>query len=187
MFSAQWYPFSEPRNWITSGGLGSMGFGLPSAIGAQVARPDALVVDIDGDGSFLMNIQELATLTAENIPVKMMIINNQHLGMVVQWEDRFYKANRAHTFLGVDNEYHITGDEVDIFPDFVTVAQGFRVPGRRVTRRSDLRAAIQEMIDTPGPFLLDVMVPHSEHVLPMIPGGGSFEDIITTGSGHDTF
>uniref|UniRef100_A0A7S0MT51 Acetolactate synthase n=1 Tax=Pyramimonas obovata TaxID=1411642 RepID=A0A7S0MT51_9CHLO len=187
MFAAQWYHFAEPRNWVTSGGLGSMGFGLPSAIGAQVARPDDLVVDIDGDGSFVMNIQELATLTAENIPVKCMILNNQHLGMVVQWEDRFYKANRAHTYLGVDGEYHVTGEEADIFPDFVTVAEGFRVPAKRVTRKSDLKAAIQEMIDTPGPYLLDVMVPHQEHVLPMIPGGGSFADIITSGSGHDSY
>jgi len=137
MFAAQWYPLPEPRNWATSGGLGSMGFGLPSAIGAAVARPDALVVDIDGDGSFVMNIQELATLHAENIPVKMMVLNNQHLGMVVQWEDRFYKANRAHTYLGSSSgeEYHVTGEEADIFPDFVSIAKGFRVPARRVTSR----------------------------------------------------
>jgi acetolactate synthase-1/2/3 large subunit len=110
----------------------------------------------------------------------MMIINNQHLGMVVQWEDRFYKANRAHTFLGVDNEYHVTGDEVDIFPDFVTVAQGFRVPGRRVTRRSDLRAAIQEMIDTPGPFLLDVMVRIPSHRLPLWLSSNRFSALTDT-------
>jgi acetolactate synthase-1/2/3 large subunit len=189
MFAAQWYPFPEPRNWATSGGLGSMGFGLPSAIGAQVARPDAIVVDIDGDGSFLMNIQELATLHAEDIPVKMMILNNQYLGMVVQWEDRFYKANRAHTFLGSpsSDEYHVSGEEADIFPDFVAISKGFRVPAKRVTRRCDLKAAIEEMINTPGPYLLDVMVPRQAHVLPMIPGGGSFENIITTGSGHDDF
>mmetsp|Transcript_10378 Transcript_10378/g.14166 ORF Transcript_10378/g.14166 Transcript_10378/m.14166 type:complete len:686 (-) Transcript_10378:238-2295(-) len=187
MFSAQWYPFPEPRNWATSGGLGSMGFGLPSAIGAQVARPDALVVDIDGDGSFVMNIQELATLHAEKIPVKIMILNNQHLGMVVQWEDRFYKANRGHTYLGSDTEYHTTGEEADIFPDFVTISKGFRVPARRVTRRSELKEAIEEMCNSEGPFLLDVMVPHQEHVLPMIPGGGSFKDIITSGSGHEQY
>lgn len=188
MFAAQWYPFPEPRNWATSGGLGSMGFGLPAAIGAQVARPNELVVDIDGDGSFLMNIQEMATLHAEDIPVKMMILNNQHLGMVVQWEDRFYKANRAHTYLGSKGgDYTVSGEEVDIFPDFCKCADGFRIPSKRVTRRADLRAAIEEMVNTPGPFLLDVMVPHQEHVLPMIPGGGSFKDIITTGSGFDDF
>lgn len=179
MFAAQWYHFAQPRNFATSGGLGSMGFGLPAAIGAQVVRPNELVVDIDGDGSFVMNIQELATLTAENIPVKCMILNNQHLGMVVQWEDRFYKANRAHTYLGTDTEYYVTGDEVDIFPDFVQIAKGFRIPAKRVTQKSHLKAAIQEMIDTPGPYLLDIMVPHQEQVLPMIPGGGSFKDIIT--------
>jgi len=189
MFAAQWYPFPEPRNWATSGGLGSMGFGLPSAIGAQMARPDEIVVDIDGDGSFVMNIQELATLHAENLPVKMFILNNQHLGMVVQWEDRFYKANRAHTYLGsnTEDEYHVTGEEADIFPDFVTISKGFRVPAKRVTRRSDLKAALEEMVNTPGPYLLDVMVPSQAHVLPMIPGGGSFENIITTGSGYDEF
>lgn len=188
MFAAQWYPFPEPRNWATSGGLGSMGFGLPAAIGAQVARPNDLVVDIDGDGSFLMNIQELATLHAENIPVKMMILNNQFLGMVVQWEDRFYKANRAHTYLGSDDaDYSVTGEEADIFPNFVKIAEGFRVPSKRVTRRCDLKAAIEEMVNSEGPYLLDVMVPHESHVLPMIPGGGSFKDIITTGSGYDEF
>lgn len=188
MWSAQWYKFDGPRNWLTSGGLGTMGFGLPSALGAAIARPDDLVVDIDGDGSFLMNIQELATLYAEKIPVKIMILNNQHLGMVVQWEDRFYKANRAHTYLGdPDVEYHETGDEADIYPDFVAAARSFRIPSRRVTRKSDLRAALYEMVNTDGPYLLDVMVPHQEHVLPMIPGGGSFADIITDGSGHDDF
>mmetsp|Transcript_40834 Transcript_40834/g.49551 ORF Transcript_40834/g.49551 Transcript_40834/m.49551 type:complete len:697 (-) Transcript_40834:289-2379(-) len=185
MFAAQWYKFTEPRNWLTSGGLGTMGFGLPAALGAAVARKDRVVVDIDGDGSFVMNIQELATLHAHDIPVKVMILNNQHLGMVVQWEDRFYKANRAHTYLGSENEYHVTYNEEDIFPDFVKAAESFRVPAKRVVRKCDLEAAIQEMLDTPGPYLLDVMVPHQEHVLPMIPGGGGFEQIITKGDGHD--
>ena len=90
MWAAQWTSFKHPRTWITSGGLGSMGYGLPAAMGAQAAFPDALVVDIDGDGSFLMNIQELATVHCEKLPVKVIVLNNQHLGMVVQWEDRFY-------------------------------------------------------------------------------------------------
>ena len=125
MWAAQHYKFDEPRNWLTSGGLGSMGFGLPAAIGAAAARPGATVVDIDGDGSFVMNIQELATLHAENLPVKMFVLNNQHLGMVVQWEDRFYGANRGHTYLGSpDVEYHETKDEADIFPDFAKICEG---------------------------------------------------------------
>lgn len=106
MWAAQYYRFDEPRRWVTSGGLGSMGFGLPSALGAAAAfdgkegRPKRVVVDIDGDGSFVMNCQELATAAVEGLETKVFILNNQHLGMVVQWEDRFYKANRAHTYLG---------------------------------------------------------------------------------------
>jgi acetolactate synthase-1/2/3 large subunit len=185
MWAAQHYKFDEPRNWLTSGGLGSMGFGLPAAIGAAAARPDSVVVDIDGDGSFVMNIQELATLHAENLPVKMFVLNNQHLGMVVQWEDRFYGANRGHTYLGSpDQDYAVTKDEADIFPDFVKICEGFRVPAERVVRKSDLPAAIKRMLDHDGPYLLDVMFPHQEHVLPMVPGGGSFKDTITTGDGR---
>jgi acetolactate synthase-1/2/3 large subunit len=172
MWAAQFYPFDEPRRWLTSGGLGSMGFGLPAAIGAQLAFPDALVVDIDGDGSFAMNVQELATLYAEKIPVKVLLLNNQHLGMVVQWEDRFYESNRGHTFIG-------DPEGKGIFPDYVTVAQGFRVPGERVEHKKDLTAALTRLITAKGPYVLDVIVPHQEHVLPMIPSGKTFADIIT--------
>ena len=172
-----------------------MGFGLPSALGAAAAhdghradRPKRAVVDVDGDGSFVMNIQELATAKVEKLDVKVMVLNNQHLGMVVQWEDRFYKANRAHTYLGKpEAEWHQTGELADIYPDFVGVARAFGVPARRVVSPTELREAIREMLDTPGPFLLDVMVPHVEHVLPMIPGGGSFKDVITSGDGLDTY
>jgi len=190
MWAAQWYPFDEPRRFVTSGGLGSMGFGLPSALGAACpfdgkdGRPKKVVVDIDGDGSFLMNVQELATVFVENLDVKVFILNNQHLGMVVQWEDRFYKANRAHTYLGKrDAAYHETGELEDIYPDFVKMADSFGVAAQRVIRPEELRPAIRKMLDTPGPYVLDVMVPHIEHVLPMIPGGASFKEIITEGDG----
>ncbi|GIL77942.1 hypothetical protein Vretimale_6526 [Volvox reticuliferus] len=190
MWAAQWYPYTEPRRWISSGGLGSMGFGLPAALGAAVAfdgkngRQKRIVVDIDGDGSFLMNVQELATAFLEKLDVKVMLLNNQHLGMVVQWEDRFYKANRAHTYLGKrEAEWHTTGDEKDIYPNFVDMARAFGVPSSRVIQKDDLRGAIRTMLDTPGPYLLEVMVPHIEHVLPMIPGGATFKDIITEGDG----
>ena len=184
MWSAQFYPFDEPRNWLTSGGLGSMGFGLPSAIGAALARPDELVVDIDGDGSFVMNVQELATLYAEKIPVKMIILNNQHLGMVVQWEDRFYEGNRGHTYIGDPEAVNAPSDMKSppghlMFPDFVTIAKGFKVAAERVEHKKDLDSAIQRMIDEDGPFLLDVVTPYQEHVLPMIPAGMTFADIIT--------
>ncbi|CAI0446523.1 unnamed protein product [Linum tenue] len=162
-------------------GLGAMGFGLPAAMGAAVANPGAVVVDIDGDGSFIMNVQELATIRVENLPVKIMLLNNQHLGMVVQWEDRFYKANRAHTYLGDPSR------ESEIFPNMLKFAEACGIPASRVTRIADLRAAIQKMLDTPGPYLLDVIVPHQEHVLPMIPSGGSFKDVITEGDGRTKY
>ncbi|KNA11563.1 hypothetical protein SOVF_134030 [Spinacia oleracea] len=178
MWAAQHYKYRNPRQWLTSGGLGAMGFGLPAAIGAAVARPDAVVVDIDGDGSFMMNVQELATIRVENLPVKIMLLNNQHLGMVVQWEDRFYKGNRAHNYLGNPSK------TAEIFPDMLKFADACDIPAARVTKVSDLRAAMQKMLDTPGPYLLDVIVPHQEHVLPMIPSGASFKDTITEGDGR---
>nr|QCQ84269.1 putative acetohydroxyacid synthase [Ambrosia artemisiifolia] len=181
MWAAQFYKYNKPRQWLTSGGLGAMGFGLPAAIGAAVARPDAVVVDIDGDGSFIMNVQELATIRVENLPVKILLLNNQHLGMVVQWEDRFYKANRAHTYLGNPSK------ESEIFPNMLKFAEACDIPAARVTRKADLRAAIQKMLDTPGPYLLDVIVPHQEHVLPMIPAGGGFMDVITEGDGRTKY
>ncbi len=171
MWAAQHYLFDEPRNWLTSGGLGAMGFGLPAALGAALARPDATVIDIDGDGSFVMNVQELATLYTEKIPVKTMILNNQHLGMVVQWEDILYESNRAHTFIG-DPEKN------EIHPNFVKIAEGFKIPAERVVNKKDLRPAVERMLRSPGPYLLDVIVPHQEHVLPMIPSGKSFAEII---------
>ncbi|GLJ15761.1 hypothetical protein SUGI_0259440 [Cryptomeria japonica] len=181
MWAAQWFKYDRPRQWLTSGGLGAMGFGLPAALGAAVGNPGITVVDIDGDGSFLMNVQELATIKVENLPVKIMILNNQHLGMVVQWEDRFYKANRAHTYLGDPSQ------ETEIFPDFLKMAESCKIPAARVTNKADLRDAISQMLETPGPYLLDVIVPHQEHVLPMIPAGGGFKDIITEGDGRRSY
>jgi acetolactate synthase I/II/III large subunit len=183
MWAAQWTRFSQPRTWITSGGLGSMGFGLPAAMGAQAARPDALVVDVDGDGSLIMNIQELATLFCEKLPVKVILLNNQHLGMVVQWEDRFHQGNRAHTYLGpIDHPEAIGQGEGDLpevtYPDFITIAHGFGVAARQVRKKSDVVDALKEMIAYPGPYVLEVLVPYQEHVLPMIPSGGTFRDII---------
>ncbi|MDX2037850.1 MAG: biosynthetic-type acetolactate synthase large subunit [Isosphaeraceae bacterium] len=183
MWAAQWTKFMHPRTWITSGGLGSMGFGLPAAMGAQAAYPDKLVVDIDGDGSFVMNIQELATLHCENLPIKMIVLNNQHLGMVVQWEDRFHGGNRAHTYLGpIDHPEALGQGEGALpevtYPDFVAISRGFGIKARQIREKKDVLPALQEMIAHPGPYVLDVLVPYQEHVLPMIPAGGTFRDII---------
>jgi acetolactate synthase I/II/III large subunit len=183
MWAAQWTRFKRPRTWITSGGLGSMGYGLPAAMGAQAAFPERLVVDIDGDGSFLMNIQELATIYCEKLPVKVIVLNNQHLGMVVQWEDRFYASNRAHTYLGpIDQPEAVGRGETvfpdSIYPDFVEIARGFGVSARQIRRKDEVNDALAEMIAHNGPFVLDVLVPYQEHVLPMIPAGMTVKDII---------
>jgi acetolactate synthase-1/2/3 large subunit len=183
MWAAQFYKFRRPRTWISSSGLGTMGFGLPAAMGAKVAHPESLVVDIDGDGSILMNIQELATCTCEGIPVKVLLLNNQHLGMVVQWEDRFFKGNRAHTYLGpIDNpEASGKGDGISPqsrYPDFVAIARGFGWQAETVSEKRDLEAALIRLIDAPGPAILDVQVPYQEHVLPMIPSGMTVRDLI---------
>jgi acetolactate synthase-1/2/3 large subunit len=183
MWSAQYYKFRKPRRWLSSGGLGTMGFGMPAAVGAKAAHGDLLVVDIDGDGSILMNIQEMATCHCEKLPIKVMLLNNMHLGMVVQWEDRFHAANRAHTYLGPIDDPEavglgngITPDER--YPDFVTIARGFHWNARHVWQKAELSEALQEMIDSPGPYLLDVQVPYQEHVMPMIPSGMTVRDLI---------
>ncbi len=178
MWAAQFYRFNEPRRYISSLGLGAMGYGYPAAMGAKVACPDKQVIDIDGDGSFVMNIQELATCHIEKIAAKAMILNNQHLGMVVQWEDRFYGSIRGNTILG--DATNVGGPEnLDgLYPDFVKIAEGFGVKGRRVHKKSELKAAIQEMLDHDGPYVLDVIVPYTEHVLPMIPAGKTVKEMI---------
>ncbi len=188
MWTAQFYKFDKPRRWLSSSGLGTMGFGLPAAMGVQAAHPDSLVVDIDGDGSFQMNIQELATLFCERLPVKILLLNNQHLGMVVQWEDRFMQGRRAHTYLGPVDRPEASGagdglipeSEADIYPDFVRIAEGYGVTARRVVSKADYPSALAEMLAHDGPYLLDVICPYQEHVLPMIPSGHTVRDIITS-------
>ena len=184
MWAAQYYRFNRPRHWLSSSGLGTMGFGLPAAMGVQTAFPDALVVDIDGDGSMLMNLQELGTLYCENLPVKMLVLNNQHLGMVVQWEDRFMQGRRGHTYLGHIDHPEATGagdgsirDET--YPNFVTIANGFGIKARQIRSKADYPQALAEMLAHDGPYLLDVICPYQEQVLPMIPSGKSVQEIIT--------
>jgi len=186
MWAAQFFKFNRPRTWHSSSGLGTMGFGLPAAMGVQAAHPGSLVIDIDGDGSFQMNIQELATCHCENLPVKVLLLNNQHLGMVVQWEDRFMGRNRAHTYLGpIDHEEAKGASDADRFayaseryPNFVQIAKGYGCGASTVRRKADLEEALREMINYKGPYVLDVEVPYQEHVLPMIPGGKTVDDMI---------
>ena len=183
MWAAQFYKFRKPRTWLSSLGLGTMGFGLPAAMGAKVAHPDKLVIDIDGDGSFLMNIQEMATCHCEKIPVKVLLLNNQHLGMVVQWEDRFHARNRAHTYLGPIDQPEAVGLGEGLipkhyYPDFVTLAKGFSWRARHIRHKSELIDGLKEMIESDEPYLLDVLVPYQEHVLPMIPSGMTVRELI---------
>ena len=172
MWAAQWYKYKFPRQFVSSLGLGSMGYGFPAALGVKVAFPDKQVIDIDGDGSFLMNIQELATAHVEKINAKAIILNNQHLGMVVQWEDNFYEGNRGHTYLGDPK------DRADIYPNYVAVCNSFGVKCERVMFKKDLRAAMQRMLDANEPYVLDVVVPYSTHVIPFIPAGKTVADMI---------
>jgi acetolactate synthase-1/2/3 large subunit len=171
MWAAQWYKYKFPRQFVSSLGLGSMGYGFPAALGVKVAFPDKQVIDIDGDGSFLMNIQELATAHVEKIAAKAIILNNQHLGMVVQWEDNFYAGNRGHTYLGNPK------DRAQVYPDYVRVCNSFNVKCERVIYKKDLRAAIQRMLDSDEAYVLDVVVPYSEHVIPFIPAGRTVADM----------
>ena len=172
MWAAQWYKYKYPRQLATSGGLGSMGYGYPAALGMKVALPDKQVVDIDGDGAFLMNIQELATAHVEKIAAKAIILNNQHLGMVVQWEDKFYHGNRGNTYLGNPD------DRKQIYPDYVRVCNSFNVKCERVLFKKDLRPALQRMLDADEPYVLDVIVPYTTHVIPFIPANRAVADMI---------
>ncbi|MDD3886063.1 MAG: biosynthetic-type acetolactate synthase large subunit [Victivallaceae bacterium] len=169
MWAAQFYTYCRPRQFLTSGGLGSMGFGLPAAMGAKLAMPEECVINIDGDGSFQMNIQELGTIAAEGIALKMVILNNRHLGMVAQIEDIFYRGRRGNTDLRCKEAP---------LPSFVGIANAYGIPGRDVWSTGDLDAAIAEMLAAPGPFLLDCHIEYRDHVLPMIPAGKSCREII---------
>ena len=183
MWAAQYYKFKNAKRWLSSSGLGTMGFGLPAAMGVAAAHPGKLVVDIDGDGSILMNIQELATLHCEKLPVKILLINNQHLGMVMQWEDRFMQGRRAHTYLGPIDHPEALGDgdgsiAEETYPNFVQIARGFGLKAAQVRNKADYPRALRDMLTSDGPYLLDVICPYQEHVLPMIPGGKTVRDII---------
>jgi acetolactate synthase-1/2/3 large subunit len=166
MWSAQFLTINEPRRFITSGGLGTMGFGLPAAIGAQVGQPDALVVDIDGDGSFQMVLQDLGTIARYGLPVKVIITNNRYLGMVRQWQELFY----GRRYFAVDLEKGT--------PDFVKLADAYGIAADVVESPSELGEKIETMINHDGPFILDARVHEEENVFPMVPAGASLDEII---------
>ena len=164
MWAAQHYWYDKPNSLISSGGLGTMGFGLPAAIGAKVGCPDSTVWCIDGDGSFQMTIQELATMVQDNIAVKIAIIHNGYLGMVRQWQELFYGKRYVATPLSA--------------PDFVKVAEAYGIPGLRVTRSEEVVPAIEKAMEYAGPFLIDFMVEPEENVYPMVPPGASLAEVL---------
>jgi len=165
MWAAQLVRFSEPRLWINSGGLGSMGFGLPSAIGAQFARPDKLVFAIVGDGGFQMSIPELSTLASYGLPVKIVVMNNGYLGMVRQWQELFYN-NR------------LSAVELDCFPDAEKLAGAYGFKGRTIDKPHELAPALEAAVREPGPYLLNVKVSPFENVYPMVPAGGAINEMV---------
>lgn len=165
MWAAQHFGFDEPNHWLTSGGLGTMGYGLPAAVGAQIAHPDALVIDIAGEASTLMNIQELGTIAQYRLPVKIFIVNNQYMGMVRQWQELVYDSRYSHSYSAA-------------LPDFVKLAESFGIRGLRVEAKGGLDEAIDTMLKHEGPVLLDVHVDQEEGCYPMIPSGSSHDQML---------
>jgi acetolactate synthase-1/2/3 large subunit len=165
MWTAQYYKFNRSRSLITSGGLGTMGFGFPAAVGAQIGNPDKMVINIAGDGSIQMNIQELGTVVAYNIPVKIIILNNFYLGMVRQWQELFFQRRYSGTILETN-------------PDFVKIAEAYGAKGFRITAGDDLVAKLKEALETPGPVVIDCQIDREENVLPMVPAGCAINKMI---------
>ncbi len=165
MWAAQYYLYDKPRNWITSGGLGTMGYGMPAAIGAQLGNPGRTVVAVVGDGAFQMTMQEMALLMNKTVPVKLVIFNNHFLGMVRQWQDLFY-------------EKRFTATDLTSSPDFVMLAQAYGIDALRVDKPDKLEDSVRKMLESEGAFLLDIIVDHEEHVYPMVPAGAASHDMI---------
>ena len=160
MWAAQFYKFEEPNRWMTSGGLGTMGYGLPAAMGVQIAHPDALVIDVAGEASILMNIQEMSTIAQYRLPVKVFILNNEYMGMVRQWQEMLYGGRYSESY-------------VDSLPDFVKLAEAFGAVGLRATKPKDVDDVIKEMIDTDRAVIADIVVDKKENCYPMIPAGAA--------------
>ncbi|AWH90064.1 acetolactate synthase 2 catalytic subunit [Limnobaculum parvum] len=165
MWSAQHMSFSRPENFITSSGLGTMGFGIPAAVGAQMARPDDMVICVSGDGSFMMNVQELGTIKRKQLPIKMVLVDNQRLGMVRQWQQLFFDARYSETDLS-DN------------PDFLVLASAFGIPGQSISRKDQVDDALNAMLASEGPYLLHVSIDELENVWPLVPPGAGNETML---------
>ena len=165
MWAAQYYHFDQPNSFITSGGLGVMGYGFPAAIGAQVACPDRIVFDIAGDGSIQMNIQEMATVVANQLPVKIAILNNGYLGMVRQFQELFYGKRYAQTFLKGN-------------PDFVKLAEAYGAAGLRAARPEEVGPVIEKALSIKGPVIIDFRVSPEECVSPMVPAGKAMTEML---------
>ena len=165
MWSAQFLKFDQPNRWMTSGGLGTMGYGMPSAVGVQIAHPEALVVCVTGEASIMMNIQELSTIMQYRLPVKIFILNNRYMGMVRQWQEMFHGSRYSESYM-------------DSLPDFVKLAEAYGMKGLRCEHPRDVDKTIQEMIDTPGPVIVDMMVDQNENVYPMIPAGAAHYELV---------
>jgi acetolactate synthase-1/2/3 large subunit len=183
MWAAQFYHYSKPRTFISSGGLGTMGYGFPAAIGAQIAQPDKIVFDVAGDGSIQMNIQELATAVTYKLPIKIAILNNQYLGMVRQWQEMFYERRYSATCLARRNGCPVQCDGSgrqcpEFVPDFIKVAEAYGAKGMRVTESSQVEPVLNEAIQTKGPVIIEFMVDKDENVYPMVPAGASLNQMI---------
>ena len=165
MWAAQFFDFTQPRTFLTSGGLGTMGYGLPAALGAQAAFPERQVIDISGDGSFQMNSQELATLVQYRLPVKIVILNNNFLGMVRQWQQLFF-----------DKRYSQTCMELPI--DFIKLAEAYGATGLRATKPGEVEGVIKQAFETPGPVIMEFKISREENVMPMVPAGAGLNEML---------
>jgi acetolactate synthase-1/2/3 large subunit len=168
MWAAQHYRFEEPHRWMTSGGLGTMGYGIPAAVGVQVAHPDALVVDIAGEASVQMTMQEISTAVQYRLPIKIFILNNEYMGMVRQWQELTYESRYSNSYS-------------DSLPDFVKLAEAYGWKGIRISSLDELDAGIQEMIDYDGPVFVDCYVAKEANCFPMIPSGAAHTEMILYG------